>query len=208
MQGIVWKFKCGMFCVSYRLIISEGYKKFFSLDSSSLVSSGRLQEQTFNQDAWCPEPQASSVWALGPLGDVVQIPASGSHQVISFEAGDTNHELFSYTYIVYVCASYARYRVLIMLPILSLITVKICCLNGVWSLHDHRFLTRSSLIYNSLTSQHVCYFWSDGAILTADDELSLVSGFLGSSAFHHHLSSLSYPSYYEEHESGKEWFDI
>lgn len=137
MQGMVWKFKCGMFCVSYRLIISEGYKKIFSLDSSSLVSSGRLQEQTFNQDAWCPEPQASSVWALGPLGDVVQIPASGSHQVISFEAGDTNHELFSYTYIVYVCASYARYHVLIMLLILSLITVKICCLKGVWSQISH-----------------------------------------------------------------------
>lgn len=85
---------------------------------------------------------------------------------------------------------------------------EIGCLNGVWSLHDHRFLTRSSLIYNSLTSQHVCYFWSDGAILTADDELALVSSFLGSSAFHHHLSSLSYPSYYGEHESGKEWFDI
>lgn len=113
-----------------------------------------------------------------------------------------------FIHIVYVCASYARYRVLIMLPILSLITVEICCLNEVSSLHDHRFLTRSGLIYNSLTSQHVCYFWSDGAILTAEDELALVSGFLGSSAFHHHLSSLSYPSYYEEHESGKEWFDI
>lgn len=47
------------------------------------VASGRLQEQTSYQDAWSSEPQASSVRALGPLGHVVQIPASWPHQVTS-----------------------------------------------------------------------------------------------------------------------------
>lgn len=47
------------------------------------ISSGWLREQTPNQDARCPEPQASSVWTLGPLGNLVQIPASRPHQVIN-----------------------------------------------------------------------------------------------------------------------------
>lgn len=57
--------------------------------SALFASSGWIQEQTSYQDARCPESQAPSLWALGSLGHLVQIPASGPHQVMSFEANDS-----------------------------------------------------------------------------------------------------------------------
>lgn len=56
-------------------------RKYSPASSLSLVSLGQLQEPTPHQDTRRPEPPAPTVWALGSLGNVVQIPAAGSHQV-------------------------------------------------------------------------------------------------------------------------------